>query len=202
MGVAKWLNAPKHDLFLYAQSFHKTAKALAASFQSDASPSSESDVSPVVFIYRHALELHLKALVLSEGGNFLATTPDRLSIHRTHSVSWLAQLVCQIITALKWEEEFRCDGIDNLADFKAVVEELNSVDPGSYVFRLPVSAEGQDAPSRSGKPTIGEFAGRIDALLGLLDSTADALAATWDTREEAARIEAAWNDCGFEPPIQ
>ena len=199
-GAARY-NIPANDLFLYAQSFHKAAKALAASFQSDASPSSESDVSPVVFIYRHALELHLKALVLGEGGNFLATKPDALSIYRTHSVSWLAQFACQIITALKWENDFKCDGIDTLADFKVVVEELNSVDPGSYVFRLPVSAEGQDASSGD-KPTIGEFAGRMDALLELLDSTADALAATWDTREEEARIEAAWNGGGSEPPIQ
>jgi hypothetical protein len=42
----------------------------------------------------------------------------------------------------------------------------------------------------------------MDALLELLDSTADALAATWDTREEEARIEAAWNGGGSEPPIQ
>jgi len=32
---------------------------------------------PVVFTYRHALELLLKAIVLGEGGNFLATKPDR-----------------------------------------------------------------------------------------------------------------------------
>jgi len=47
-------------------------------------------------MYRHALVLHLKALVLGEGGNFLATRPDALSAHKTHSVSWLAQFVCQI----------------------------------------------------------------------------------------------------------
>ena len=58
-------------------------------------------------------------------------------------------------------------------------------------------------PLRAGcKLTIREFARRMDALLELLDSTADALAATWDTREEAARIEATWNGGGFEPPIQ
>ena len=193
---------PEKDLFLYARSYHKAAKALAGSLQTGTGPFNECDVSPVVFIYRHALELQLKALVLGEGGNFLATKPDALSIYRTHSVSWLAQFACQIIAALKWENDFKCDGIDTLADFKVVVEELNSVDPGSYVFRLPVSAEGQDASSGRDKPTFGEFAGRMDALLELLDSTADALAATWDTREEEARIEAAWNGGGLEPPIQ
>jgi len=69
-------------------------------------------------MYRHALVLHLKALVLGEGGNFLATRPDALSAHKTHSVSWLAQFVCQIITGLKWEMEFKCEGVEDLADFK------------------------------------------------------------------------------------
>src|ERR1035437_65796 len=171
------------DLFLYARPFHKAAKALAA-FQLDASPLADFDVSPVVFMYRHALELHLKALVLGDGGNFLATKPDTLSVHKTHSVPWLAQFVCQIITAVKWEKEFKCEAIENLADFKAVVEELNAVDPGSYVFRLPVSAEGQDSVPGRTKLTIREFARRMDALLELLDSTADALAADWDRRAE------------------
>ena len=74
-------------------------------------------------MYRHALELHLKALILGDGGNFLVTKPDRLSVYKTHSVSWLAQFVCQIVTALNWEKEFRCDGIETLADFKIFVED-------------------------------------------------------------------------------
>jgi hypothetical protein len=193
-----WPNIPSRDIFLHAQSFHKAAKALAA-FQLDASPLADFDVSPVVFMYRHAVELHLKAIVLGDGGNFLATKPDALSVHKTHSVSWLAQFVCQIITAVKCEKEFRCEGIENLADFKAVVEKLNVVDPGSYIFRLPVSAEGQDSVPDQVKLTIREFGRKMDALLELLDSTADALAATWDAIGEREEF-AAGN--GFEPPIQ
>ena len=191
----------EQTLWLYARSFHKAAKALAESLEPNPDPCTDYDVSPFVFMYRHAVELHLKALVLGEGGNFLATKPDTLSILKTHSVSWLAQFVCQIIAAVKWEQEFKSDGVETLADFKVVIEELSAVDPGWYVFRLPVRAEGQDSVVGGGNLTIREFARRMDSLLELLDSTADALAATWDTREEAERIEAAWNR-GVEPPIQ
>src|ERR1035437_6248650 len=158
-------NVPAGDLFLYAQSFHKAAKTLAASFQADANPFAEADASAVVFMYHHAVELHLKAMVLGDGGNFLATKPDALSVHKTHSVSWLAQFVCQIITALKWEKEFRCEGIEALADFKAVVEEVNSVDPGSYVFRCPVDPQSESS--------VVEFTKKMDAVIRLLESTAD-----------------------------
>ena len=194
-------NVPEQDLWLYARSFHKAAKTLATSLQLGTSPLSEFGVSPVVFMYRHAVELHLKAIVLGEGGNFLATKPDDLSVHKTHAVSWLAQFVCQIIAAVKWEKEFRCDDIENLADFKAIIEELNAVDPGSYVFRLPVSAEGLDSAPGRATLTIRDFARRMGALLELLDSTADALAAEWDLRP-AAPTEANGSGGGFEPTIQ
>jgi hypothetical protein len=52
------------------------------------------------------------------------------------------------------------------------------------------------------KLTIGEFGRKMDALLELLDSTADALAAEWDMRSEAAAIESGWNDGGSKPTIQ
>ena len=185
------------DLWLYARSFHTAAKKLAGSLPLDTNPFADFDVSPVVFLYRHAVELHLKAMVLGEGGNFLATKPDALSIQKTHSVSWLAQFVSQIVTAVKWEKEFCCEGVETLVDFKAVIEELNEVDPGSYVFRLPVSAEGHGRL----KLTISDFARRLDALLELLGSTADALAAEWDMRSEAGAIEAKWSS-GFKPSIQ
>ena len=45
------------------------------------------------------------------------------------------------MTALKWDDCFKCQGIETLADFKAVIEEINSVDPGSYNLRCPVDLE-------------------------------------------------------------
>jgi hypothetical protein len=174
--VLNWPNVPERGLWLYARSFHKAAKTLATAFQLHADPFTDPDLSPVVFMYRHAVELHLKAMVLGDGGNFLAIKPDTLSVHKTHSVSWLAQFVCQIITALKWETEFKCEGIENLADFKAVIEELNAVDPGFYRFRLPVDPHAH--------ASFRDFVRKMDALLELLDSTADALAAEWDMQEE------------------
>jgi len=190
----------ERELWLYARSFHVAAKTLAASFQPTPNEPPDFAACPVVFMYRHAIELHLKATVLGEGGNFLTTALDTLSIYRTHSVSWLAQFVSQIILALKWEKKFKCAGIGNLADFKVVMEELSVVDPGSYVFELPVSAEKHDSVPGSAK-LIEEFARRMDALLELLDSTADALAAEWDMRSEARGVEPDSDEGKDEPKI-
>ena len=185
---------PVDDLGSYARSFQEAAKALAGSLRGG-DPVSDVDFSPVVFIYRLALELHLKALVLG-GGGFLATKPAPLSIYKTHSVSWLSQFVCQIVTAMGWQKEFRCEGVENLDDFKAVVEEVNAVDPGQYEFRLPGETDANGAFDVRG------FAAKMDALLELLDATADALAAEWDLRSGAVPELEPEDGSGFEPTIQ
>jgi hypothetical protein len=192
--LRKCHNVPPWELFLYARSFHLAAKALAATFLPEANSLSDFDAYPVIFMYRHALELHLKAFVLGEGANFLETKPDPISIRNSHSISWLAQFVCQIITAVKWEEEFRCEGINTLADFKAFIDDVSSVDPGLYTFRWPINPREQSA--------VHEFGQKMDAVIGLLESTADALAAEWDMRSEVGEIEDDLAGGGFEPTVQ
>jgi hypothetical protein len=201
--IQDWHNVPEEEFFLYARAFRAAAKKMALAVELAPGPSAKFAACPVVFMYRRALELHLKALILGDGGNFLATNPDRLSVYRTHSVSWLSQFVCQIVTAVNWEKEFRCEGIETLADFKTFVENINSVDPGPYSFRYPASVEAPDSVRGNSTFDAREFGRRIDALLDLLDSTADALAATWDTQSEAAALYAAlYVGKDIEPTIQ
>jgi len=201
--IQDWHNVPEEEFFLYARAFRAAAKTMALAVELVPGPITKFAACPVVFMYRHALELHLKALILGDGSNFLATKPDRMSVSKTHSVSWLAQFVCQIVTTLNWQKEFRCEGIETLAEFKAFVEDVNSVDPGPCSFRYPASAEAQDSVENDSTFNVREFARRMDALLQLLDSTADALAATWDMQSEAVALDAAlYAGKDIEPTIQ
>ena len=67
-----WRKAPEQDLWLYARSFHTAAKKLAGALELDSGQLTEFDISPVVFMYRHAAELHLKAIVLAENSSLRA----------------------------------------------------------------------------------------------------------------------------------
>jgi hypothetical protein len=58
--VAKSYDIPVQDLFLYARSFHAAAKTLLGSVQPNTIALSVSDVSPILLLYRHAVELHMK----------------------------------------------------------------------------------------------------------------------------------------------
>src|ERR1035438_4864380 len=52
------------------------AKRLAGTLDLDGGPIADFDAGPVLSMYRRAVELHLKVLVLGDGGNFLPTKPD------------------------------------------------------------------------------------------------------------------------------
>jgi len=49
---------------------------------------------------------------------------------------------------------------------------------------------------------VRRLATKMDALLDLLESTADALAAEWDQRSKTVALEADGQGGGFEPTIQ
>ena len=172
----KWRSIEEGDYFLFARSFHAAARKLAAATDTKPGLMSEFDFSPVLSMYRHAIELQLKAMVLGDAGKFLREQPDGLSIHKTRSLSWLAQFVTQIVTALHWEAEFTCEGIEDLAAFKSLIEEANGIDAAFDVFRCPGGSH-QDAL---------DFVHLLDVLLDLLQSTESSLLAEWDLRAEAA----------------
>ena len=152
---------------------------LVASLDLQPNPKTAWDACPVVLLYRQAVELHLKALV-DEGGDFLKERTDSLTLAKTHSLRWLAQIVCQIIKAVRWENEFKCEGVASLADFSALVSELEELDPVAVAVRPGNRRPDSWVPNQLLPPNVVQFAKKLDALIDLLDATADALAATAD----------------------
>ncbi len=135
------------------------------------------DAGPVILLYRQAVELRLKLLV-GEGSNFLKSPTDSITLSQTHSVRWLAQIVCQIIRAVKWENEFKCEEIANLADFSAVVAELEALDPAAVAVQSRNRRPDGSVPPQLHALNVVRFARKLDGLLDLLDVSADSLAAT------------------------
>ena len=156
------------------------------------------NVCPIIWLYRQALELHLKALV-GEGTNFLKSKTDPISLYCTHSLRWLAQIVCQVIKALGWESDFTCEGVSNLTEFSSLVNEIESLDAVSCAVHFAGAREQGSAAKTFQKINAAEFATRLDSLLELLDVTADALAATWD--RQAAAVDGRVSG-DFGPTIQ
>jgi hypothetical protein len=172
-----WHNGGDIEIGSYARSLHKAARTLIGNLDLQPNTKSAWDACPLILLYRQAIELHLKALV-GEGSIFLKERTDPLSLAKTHSLRWLAQIVGQIIKAVRWENEFKCEGVATLADFSDVVNRLELMDPVSCVVQPKSRKPDGSVPDQLRPPTVVQFARTLDSLLDLLDSTADALAAT------------------------
>lgn len=194
-----WHNGGDIEIGLYARSLHKAAKALLATLDLEPNSKTAWDACPVILLYRQSVELHLKALV-GEGSNFLPSPTDPITLYKTHSLRWLAQIVCQIIKAVRWESEFKCEGIATLGDFSAVVSELEALDLVSIAVHSGSRARDGSVPHQLQPPNVVRFANQLDFHLTLLDVTADALAAERDLRSEEPTKGN--GNGGFEPTIQ
>ena len=193
-----WHNGGDIEIGFYARSLHKAAKSLIASLDLEPNTKGAWDACPVVLLYREAVELHLKALV-GEGSNFLKERTDSISLAKTRSLRWLAQIVGQIIKAVRWENEFKCEGVANLAEFSALVNEIEELDPVAVAVRPSNRRADGWVPQQLQPPNVVQFAKRLDGLLDLLDVTADALAATWDQVSGDKALDAGDD---FKPTIQ
>jgi len=175
----QWHNGAAAEIDSYAKSLQKAAQILVGKLKLDSKSRTDWDVCPIFLLYRQAMELHLKAVV-GEGSGFLKTPTDHTSLKTTHSLRWLAQIVGQIIKAVGWQDEFTCAGTSSLTEFSALVNDLESFDPVDRAIMLskvnPPNSVAQYYLAFNGV----QFAERIDAVLGLLDQTADALAAKSD----------------------
>jgi hypothetical protein len=193
--IESWHNGADAEIHLYSRALQKAARALVQTLEPERSPDTVWDVCPIIWLYRQALELHLKALV-GEGSNFLKSKTDPISLYRTHSLRWLAQIVCQVIKTVGWESDFACEGVSSLTEFSSLINEIESLDPVSCAVHFASGRDHGSAAQTFQKISAVQFARKLDALLELLDVTADALTATWDQRAEATCRNA------FGPTIQ
>jgi hypothetical protein len=159
-----WHNGGDIEIYCYALSLQQAARTLVEKVELE-NPRSHWADSPITLLYRQALELHLKLLV-GAGSNFLKTKVDPISVASTHSLRWLAQITGQIIKKVGWEKTFTCQGVTSLADFGALVNEVESLEPVAQAIR---SSKGRNSVSDSFlRFDIVQFARRVGLPAGFV----------------------------------
>lgn len=174
-----WHNGADVEISLYIESLRKSAKVLIDNLDRSGDPTTAWDATPVVTLYRQAVELAMKMLV-GDGCVFLKSPTDHITLATTHSLRWLAQIVRQIIRAVRWEAEFVCAGVADLAEFSALVAEIEEMEPVSAAILADKRRAPGEIPPKVRQDRVLEIAPKLDALVVLLMATADGLAATAD----------------------
>jgi hypothetical protein len=177
IGTVSWHNGAGIEIDSLIESLRRSAKLLTGNLRSAEDAKTAWDGAPVMVLYRQAAELSMKSLI-GEGCVFQKSPADHITLAKTHSLRWLAQIVSQIIRAVEWEAEFTCEGVSNLAAFSALIAELEELEPVSAAILADKRRGLREVPSKLRHHHVLELAPRMDALIDLLMKMADALAAT------------------------
>ncbi len=179
--LLNWHNTPEEEFTLYAEAYHTVGKEAVAAFKNyqDAGihkvPIDDFRAYPVVFLYRHSLELYMKAVILTAAPmlkmrNSVETNRDKLL--NTHSLDSLRRKIEQVFEAYEWDWDFGTPHFRTLEDFRNIISELHEVDKGSYVFRYPLDTKGSASLSFGFEFNLFKFCEILDCLLPVLESVA------------------------------
>jgi len=192
--VLNWHGVPEAEFKYFAEAFHRCAqdsvKVLAKEqhFGLDGCPLEDFRAYPVVFLYRHALELFMKAAIFI-GSPMLAMKgypiTDKGRLLKEHSLEVLRQDIERLFTAYGWKWDLGIANFKTVDDFRKVIGEIQAIDSGSYAFRYPVDTKGCAALPSGFRFNLFEFSAVLDRLLLAFGSLASAAHEELQTSQEA-----------------
>jgi hypothetical protein len=160
---------PVEAISYFARGFHEGGMELIENIDG---MSPDYAVIPIVFLYRHAMELALKGATWDADDIARATrrtpscapSPEKCG----HSLVALLPFFRHVIAQFKWQwDEAAYGSYDNA---ERLITELDAVDAGSYKFRYPMKRDG--APSECADFTVNvvHFAKSLNPVLdGIFD---------------------------------
>ncbi len=144
----------------------------------------DNDCYPIFFLYRHALELHVKALVL-RGAQLLELVSDEevdtARAFKSHNLTEFLPAIRAIFKDRGWIDGEGATELEHICD---VVEEVNKVDAWSYVFRYPSNKKGEASTKKHHVLNVLSYAKVVDQVLDSLDAAFTGLSAEWDDAAE------------------
>ena len=128
---------------------------------------------PIVFLYRHALELYLKAIILVGSGMLtLNSQPEieRQKLFDTHDLDQLRGEVERVFAVYEWGWDLGNSNFGSVTDLRTIIGEFQKIDPVSSSFRYPVNKKGTKSLLEKGfRFNVFKFASILDDLFPTLE---------------------------------
>ncbi len=171
--VLNWRRSPEEEFDIHAGAYWNAAQTPFG-----------YDACPVVFLYRHSLELYLKAILHGEGKNFLQQAPHP-TLLKKHRLAPLVPFVRELFEKFLAPNMFGARQVETFDEFEDVVKDLERVDIESFAFRYPVTINDQGALPEHFTFSVRLFAEKMDGVLKTLAGACDFLPEKWQQRCEA-----------------
>jgi hypothetical protein len=175
-----------NDLSAFAAGYHEAGKTLVSKMESGQGYRDYEGYA-ILFLYRHALELYLKAIVY-RGAQLLGLIsdekPNTETLLTSHKLTRLLPTIEAIFRAVEWNWDFEVSGLKSFDDFADLFGEIEKIDPQSYCFRYPVNTTGEPALSKHFVVNAIDFGKKMDSVLDLLSGAVTGLQEQWDDTAE------------------
>ena len=186
-----WICGPeKFDV--YARSFHKAAKALFEKYKTDTQVMLDTDICPIITLYRQALELYLKGILITGGQIMRAhskTFPEGENefIFKNHGLCRLLDPVRKTFTEVGWVSNHTgTAGLETLDKLESYINKMEKIDPTSHNFRYPLKKDGKPSVQPNFSVDVFDLATKMDLVLDFLDQADCGLSAYYDELQSQA----------------
>jgi len=215
-----WRDDPLDEFDIYAGRYQTAANKLAEDLLSHPS-FHDIDPCPIVFLYRHAIELYLKAICL-KGYKFFQVLDEKLLFdgkelteeelkeklfgkggRNGHHLPSLLETVKRVTEKMSGDWGFDAgDPLQSYQDFRAAIEEFQTLDSWSSTFRYPYSKKENTASLPKGFTfDFASFKEKVEFIISVLDGISTQLRVDLDHALEFA-YEQQQAEENFNPYIQ
>jgi hypothetical protein len=196
--ILNWTGDVVYEFNRIGRAYHTTGREAAGRLKLntaigvDGWPPHDFLAYPVLFLYRHALELHMKAIILAGAPVFdLRRLPavDRVALLNTHNLEFLRADLERVFAAFRWNWDFGFPTLRSVEEFGELLNEFQSIDSRSFTFRYPVTTKGTPALPHGFRMNVFAFADLLDPLLfalsGLPSLAEETLQAMYEAQNES-----------------
>jgi len=179
--LLNWHDTPEEEFTFYVEAYHIVAKEAVARLQENPqiglhrSPMDNFRAYPVVFLYRHALELYMKAVILIAAPMLKIKNIGEINREKlltTHSLDTLRLKLEQLFDAYEWEWDLGTPHFRTHEDFCKIISELHEIDKGSDAFRYPLDTKGNASLPPNFEFNLFRFCMILDELFTTLEGAA------------------------------
>jgi hypothetical protein len=166
--VISFTDNPKEEFGIFAKSYFNAALQLAENLLSKQN-FPDYEPYPVVFLYRHSLELYLKNIIYKVAiiMAFKNIKGIDKKLHNNHDLKFLSKKATEILNRI-FPNDKDIENISN--EILEICTEMSVIDKDSYSYRYPIDKKGKHSTKRHQIINLEAFALSMNDLLEKLDT--------------------------------
>lgn len=183
---------PQAEFLYYAEAFHAAGQSLVQDLKNKGgffgygTPINSIKAVPIVYLYWHAMELYLKTIILDGRDILPLRGKPRIELRENHILEALANDVDQIFDGFGWDWDFGSPHFKTLAEFIAIVKELQKVAEVRYPTR---KKDGGAVVPENFRFNLFQFCELLDSVFEALNVRAFSVGAQLQQEQETRYAE-------------